>query len=77
MTAIKGVAGSTTRVSGWDALSELASVTFTESDVDVIAAGVPEMTPVTASKARGEGSDPDGIDQVKGPVPPETPRVVL
>jgi hypothetical protein len=64
VTAIEGVAGSTTRVSGWDAVRKFTSVTVTVSGVDPIAEGVPEITPVVALRVRGEGSDPEVIDQV-------------
>ena len=67
----------TVRLSGWVAVSELASVTLTVKLLVPVPVGVPEITPVLEASASPAGKVPAEMDQVYGVVPPVAASVVL
>ena len=67
----------TVRLSGFVAVSELTSVTWTVKLLVPVPVGVPEITPVLDARESPVGRVPEDMDQLYGAVPPVAASVVL
>ena len=61
----------------WVAVLPAASLTWKVTALLPVPVGVPVTAPVLPLKVSPKGSVPDVMDQVNGPVPPDTVNVAL